>query len=241
MTIAETYITSEQAAALLAEIQALKEQVERNQQSQAQVFDGMGPALLAQQRRGVEAQLDAPPQSFPEGYTHGDPRPLGVRRRDTALAHVRARAEQSGGRFDPKFGSAYGHRDDADYRCPQLDTIDRSRFADACQRHCWTVEREQRELQAAGLRDFVTGPVIPLSQRGRDDITRSEVMGTTLQPDGAAVLAALAQALGLRPQVNGETGVAPTVEDVKGRYLSQGENPTAETAVLTRSTRRRTV
>ncbi len=229
MTAVETNITPEQAAELLAEVQRLKAMVEQTQ------GPGMDPALLAQQRNGVAAALDAPPKSFPEGYVHGDARSRLVQRREMALAHVRSRAERSGGRFDPRFGSAYGHRDDREYRCAQIDATPEV-FGETCQRKCWTPEREQRELQAAGLRDLVSGPVVPLSRPEKDAITRAEMKGSTIPAEGVAVLAALTQALGIRPQAE-----EPTVADVKGHYLAQGESATAETDGLTRSGRRRTM
>lgn len=191
-------IVQQQAAALAA--------LQQNQ---------VDPVLLAQQRRGFEGALDAPPRSIPEGARPGDFRPKHLQVRDKALAKMARVAINHGGVWsqDQRIPKIYGHKGfdpgpPEREACPNFGTDE---FSKDCQRTCWTPEQETRFLYALGLKDLASNAPVPLTP-----------------PDPKNNRDALLELVGLLK------GNQATTQDTYGRYPTR-----EETADVSGDTRRK--
>lgn len=111
------------------------------------------------------AGLDSPPTSYPEGSRPFDFRPARVRAREKAIAKMRVLARTRGGVWDDnsRMQSVYGHRQASTDGMVSGCDYDGEDFRPSCQRTCWTPESETRFLYALGLKDLVTGALVPLT------------------------------------------------------------------------------
>lgn len=205
--------------------------------------------LIAQQpgapdEASKDAGQDAPPRTFPEGWVYGDPAPRKERERNAAIAKIKARARDTGGRWDPEYPSNYGHRKAKPpyiTGCPMVEQ-NPAKFTSECQRTCWTPEREARELSAVKLYDLLGDrKVVPLSKPEKKGATLADVLGNVPADSGPNALMALL-ARGLQPVEGNDTpleSAAPTIADVRGSYMPEGEAVTEDMGSMNRGSKRR--